>query len=439
MSSVSDADGASNAVDENATIGTTVGITAAAFDSDATNSLVTYILTNDDGGRFAIDANTGIVTVAGAIDRETDGASRSISVRALSADGSYSDQSFTIQINDLDEFDATLQPDGNGAIDAVAENSSTGALVGLTVQAVDQDATLHGITYALLDNAGGRFAIDAQSGVVTVLNGSLLNYEANTSHSIQVEARSQDGSTTVQSFTIQVHNVQENPIAASEEFSMNFIESIQLGAGGLLANDSDPDGDALSAVLVTGPSHGSLVLQSDGSMIYNPEVGYTGDVTFSYLVTDGNLNSNTVQVVIHIAMPPVPQTPGGSSSGSGTTTPVESTSSTSASSNNPSAPSSITEQAVQSSDTSSSNSAPTNSPSPTASSTSSDAPTSADTNQALGQAASLLNDSTANSIHSEELVLAASLNSNLSHWEAHSYWNPFGSSNGNEPGKRFGR
>ncbi len=71
-----------------------VGITANAFDSDATTNVITYSLTDNDGGRFAIDANTGVVTVAGSIDREADGATRSITVRATSADTSYSEQTF---------------------------------------------------------------------------------------------------------------------------------------------------------------------------------------------------------------------------------------------------------------------------------------------------------------------------------------------------------
>ena len=49
---------------ENAANGTTVGITALATDPDGTNT-VTYSLDDDAGGRFAIDATTGVVTVAG--------------------------------------------------------------------------------------------------------------------------------------------------------------------------------------------------------------------------------------------------------------------------------------------------------------------------------------------------------------------------------------
>ena len=66
-----DSNAAANAVNENVAIGTTVGITASASDADATTNTVTYSLFDSDGGNFAIDANTGIVTTAAALNRET--------------------------------------------------------------------------------------------------------------------------------------------------------------------------------------------------------------------------------------------------------------------------------------------------------------------------------------------------------------------------------
>ncbi len=164
---VSDTNAAANAVTENATVGTTVGITAFASDGDATNSGVTYALTDDAGGRFAINSTTGVVTVAGAIEREA-GATQAITVRATSADGSIATQSYTITVNDADEFDVTPISDTNAAANAVTENATVGTTVGITAFASDGDATTNGITYSLTDNAGGRFAINATTGVVTV-------------------------------------------------------------------------------------------------------------------------------------------------------------------------------------------------------------------------------------------------------------------------------
>src|SRR5207247_1394340 len=144
------------------------GLTAFAKDNDATNNAVTYSLTDNAGGRFAIDANTGVVTVAAAIDREADGASLNVTVQAKSADGSTASQTFTIAVNDVNEFAVTTPVDSNATANAVDENAAIGTVVGLTAFAKDNDATFPARTSSELDNAGGRFAIDANTGVVTV-------------------------------------------------------------------------------------------------------------------------------------------------------------------------------------------------------------------------------------------------------------------------------
>ena len=116
-----------------------------------------------------------MVTVAGAIDREADGPSRNITVRATSSDGSFTDQAFTININDVDEFDVGAVTDSDAAANTVAEDAVVGTAVGITASASDADATNNTITYTLDDDAGGRFAIDSNTGVVTV--NAALDYE----------------------------------------------------------------------------------------------------------------------------------------------------------------------------------------------------------------------------------------------------------------------
>jgi hypothetical protein len=85
----------------------------------------------------------------------------------------------------------------------VVEGASNGTAVGLTATAADVNGGT--VTYSLTDSAGGRFAINATTGVVTVADGSLLNYEAATSHAITV--RASDGvATSSQTFSIAVTN-----------------------------------------------------------------------------------------------------------------------------------------------------------------------------------------------------------------------------------------
>ena len=67
-------------------------------------------------------------------------------------------------------------------------------------------------------------------------------------------------------------------------------------ATGVLANDSDPDGNPLTAALVAGPSHGTLTLNVNGTFTYNPSANYNGPDSFTYKANDGSLDSNVATV-----------------------------------------------------------------------------------------------------------------------------------------------
>src|SRR5438876_7413111 len=74
---------------------------------------------------------------------------------------------------------------------------------------------------------------------------------------------------------------------------------LSVDAPGVLANDSDADGDSLSATVVSGPSHGTVSLDSNGSFTYVPDSGYEGDDSFVYAASDGSLSSNaTVTIAV---------------------------------------------------------------------------------------------------------------------------------------------
>jgi hypothetical protein len=70
---------------------------------------------------------------------------------------------------------------------------------------------------------------------------------------------------------------------------------------GVLANDSDPDLDPLSAVLVSGPSRGSLTLNTDGTFTYTPAADFHGSDSFTYRASDGLLTSlpATVEITVN--------------------------------------------------------------------------------------------------------------------------------------------
>ncbi|MCX7750490.1 MAG: Ig-like domain-containing protein, partial [Candidatus Bipolaricaulota bacterium] len=72
------------------------------------------------------------------------------------------------------------------------------------------------------------------------------------------------------------------PVAQNDSYTMYKNQTLTVSAPGVLGNDSDPDGEALVAELVSGPTVGTLTLNSNGSFTYTPPAGYTGQVTFTY-------------------------------------------------------------------------------------------------------------------------------------------------------------
>src|SRR5207247_5315462 len=64
--------------------------------------------------------------------------------------------------------------------------------------------------------------------------------------------------------------------------------------------DTDVDGNILTAALVSGPSHGTLTLNADGSFTYTPASNYNGSDSFTYKASDGSANSATATVSLTV-------------------------------------------------------------------------------------------------------------------------------------------
>jgi hypothetical protein len=87
-------------------------------------------------------------------------------------------------------------------------------------------------------------------------------------------------------------------------------------APGVLANDSDVDGDPITAVLVSGPSHASsFALNSDGSFHYTPALNYHGGDSFTYKARDPH-NATSSAATVSITVNSTPHL--GTANGSGT-------------------------------------------------------------------------------------------------------------------------
>jgi VCBS repeat-containing protein len=101
--------------------------------------------------------------------------------------------------------------------------------------------------------------------------------------------------------TLTVKLVNSAPLAQADSYQTDEGAALAVGAaGGVLANDTDPDADPLQATLVAGTAHGALELRADGSFNYAPQPGYSGQDTFTYTAGDGLLQSGSVTVTITV-------------------------------------------------------------------------------------------------------------------------------------------
>jgi predicted outer membrane repeat protein len=99
--------------------------------------------------------------------------------------------------------------------------------------------------------------------------------------------------------TITVENSNQAPTANDDTYTTSRNTPLVVAAPGVLGNDSDADGDSLTAVLESGPSNGTLTLNANGSFTYTPNHGFGGQDSFTYRATDGQDSSNVATVIIN--------------------------------------------------------------------------------------------------------------------------------------------
>jgi VCBS repeat-containing protein len=99
------------------------------------------------------------------------------------------------------------------------------------------------------------------------------------------------------------------PTAANDAFTVDQGATGALAAPGVLANDTDPGGLPLAAILATAPANGTLALQSSGAFTYTPNAGFSGSDGFTYKASNGQLESAVATVAITVTPRPPPAPP----------------------------------------------------------------------------------------------------------------------------------
>jgi hypothetical protein len=92
------------------------------------------------------------------------------------------------------------------------------------------------------------------------------------------------------------------PVAVNDSYSTDEDVPLTVAAPGVLTNDSDADGNPLTAIWLSGPTpaQGTLVLSGNGAFTFTPTLNFNGSATFTYMVNDGAGNSNVATVTITV-------------------------------------------------------------------------------------------------------------------------------------------
>jgi hypothetical protein len=122
-------------------------------------------------------------------------------------------------------------------------------------------------------------------------------------HTIEVRAVG----TTTRSHSVAVNlapsGVNRPPSAVGDNYTVAHDTTLSVTKPGVLGNDSDPDGNALTAQPASPAAHGSVALAPDGSFSYTPTAGYSGPDSFTYRAYDGTATSAETAVTIAVTPP----------------------------------------------------------------------------------------------------------------------------------------
>jgi ribosomal protein L27 len=147
-------------------------------------------------------------------------------------------------------------------------------------------------------------ATSAQGGAVVMNPDGSFSYTPagnfNGSDSFSYSVTDGRGGTAVATVTLAVAAVNDAPLAANNSYIAKQDTALVVNpASGVLANDSDSDGDALTVAAfdTTSVQGGAVIMNADGSFTYTPPAGFTGSDSFSYTATDGTAQAQATALV----------------------------------------------------------------------------------------------------------------------------------------------
>lgn len=268
-------------------------------DTDAENSTLSAVLvTGPSNGTLTLNSNGTFSYTHNGSETTSD------SFTYMANDGTSNSNTITVSITVTPVNDAPV-----AVVDAisVAEGGTATALVGgaTSVLANDSDAENNALTAVLVSGpANGTLILNANGTFSYAHNGS-----ETTSDSFTYKANDVSADSNTVTVSIAVTPVNDAPLAVAEAISVAVSGTATTLVGtatSVLSNDTDAENNTLTAVLVSGPTNGTLVLNANGTFSYTHNGSATTTDSFTYKANDGTADSNIVTVSISILTAPAP-------------------------------------------------------------------------------------------------------------------------------------
>ena len=256
-------------------------IAVLANDSDPDGDTLTVTSATAPNGTVTINANGTLVYTPKPNFNGTDVITYTIS----DGNGGTSTASVAVSVtaaNDVPTNDAPLPPQANSDAELVSVNvapsfsdldgntlsfSAAGLPAGLSISAA-------GVISGTIDRAASQ------------TNGGV--------YSVTVTASDGNGGTVTSTFTWTVIN--PAPVAVDDIASTPEDTLVNIA---VLANDNDPDGDALSITSASSPN-GTVVINPNGTIDYTPKANFNGTDVITYTISDGNGGTSTATVTVTV-------------------------------------------------------------------------------------------------------------------------------------------
>ena len=283
----------------------TTGVLITDPDTDYADLVVTFTGSPSATGTLTYNGNgTFTYSYTGAELSEGQTVNETFTYTVKDTDGAMDDGTITVTVKGTND-DPTASDD-TGAVTEPDTTYTTGVLI------TDPDTAYSLLSVDITGNpsATGTLVYNGDGTFTYTYTGAELPEGQVVNETFTYTVEDTDGSTAGGTITVTVTGVNDDPVAADDAY--NVTEDLSV-SGNVITDtygqDSDIDGDSLTATLLTGPAYGTLTeFNADGSFTYVADdahwdtlaEGETEDVTFTYEISDGKGGTDTATVTITV-------------------------------------------------------------------------------------------------------------------------------------------